>query len=56
MKIVAMNETQLEQAALEGIWELDCPYCGCDTQAEPDASQVCCQECDRHIKIVNPYF
>jgi len=53
---VIMNEHQLEQSVIDGLWTLTCPYCGADVDAEPDAQQVCCQDCDKHIVIVNPYF
>lgn len=56
MRTVTMNKKQLEESVMDGLWELECPYCGSSVQAEPDAQQVCCQDCDQHIKITNPYF
>lgn len=56
METVTMEESQLEGAVISGIWYPECPYCGCKTPAEPDAWLVCCQNCDKHFTINNPYF
>ena len=56
VKSVTMNERQLEEAAMEGLWIFECPYCSCDVEAEPDADMVYCGECDKKVEIVNPYF
>lgn len=53
---VAVTEDQLGQAAMEGVMQLTCPYCGSETPAEPDADHVYCLVCDRRFKIDNPYI
>jgi len=51
-----VTERNLEQGAMDGVMYLRCPYCGCDTPAEPDAQTICCQECDKQFKVNNPYL
>lgn len=51
-----MSMEQLEESVMEGLWYPTCPYCGADTSAEPDATSVYCQNCDKKFRIINPFF
>ena len=53
---VTMSEEQLEQATMEDMWYPTCPYCGAETPAEPDATSIYCQSCNRRFKISNVFF
>jgi len=53
---VTVTEDQLGQAAMEGVMQLECPYCHSETPAEPDAEAVYCLVCNRRFKIDNPYI
>jgi len=53
---VTVTEDQLGQAAMEGVMQLECPYCYSETPAEPDAQAVYCQICNRRFMIDNPYI
>lgn len=53
---VTVTEDQLGQAAVEGVMQLECPYCGSKTPAEPDADAVVCLVCDKRFKIDNLYI
>ena len=53
---VTMTEEDLEAATMEDMWYPVCPYCSAETPAEPDATAVYCQACDRRFKIENPFF
>lgn len=53
---VTMSMEQLEESVMDGLWYPTCPYCGAETSAEPDASAISCQSCDKKFRIINPYF
>lgn len=53
---VTVTEDQLGQAAMEGVMQLECPYCHSETPAEPDADYIYCLVCNKRFKIDNPYI
>lgn len=53
---VTMSTGQLEESVMEGLWYPTCPYCSAETPAEPDASSIYCQNCDKKFRIINPFF
>ncbi|GAI16749.1 unnamed protein product [marine sediment metagenome] len=53
---VTMSEEAFETSVVEGVWYPTCPYCGVSTSAEPDATAIYCDACNKRFKIINPYF
>lgn len=53
---VRMTEEDQRGAAYEGVWYPTCPYCGCDTSADPDDTQVTCNVCGNIFQIENPVY
>jgi len=53
---VTVTEDQLGQGAMEGVMQLECPYCHSETPAEPDAQAIYCQICNRRFMVDNPYI
>jgi len=51
--LVAPDIGDLEDAAYEGVWYPQCPYCGALIPAEPDADAVVCQVCERQVSLVS---
>lgn len=50
MKVV---NVPLDEDALDGICEIECPYCSCGRTVEPDANYVVsCEECRKQYRIV----
>ena len=55
-KSYTMTERDLEKAVMDGIFHPRCPYCGSrSVEAEPDAEDTTCQDCDMSFKIINPF-
>ena len=55
MKTVTVKQKHLKEGIEDGLMTFTCPYCGSAVEAEPDAQDTCCQVCDNHIEIINPY-
>ena len=43
----------LEEAAMDSVCTVECPYCGCEREVEPDAHYACeCEECEKTYRVV----
>ena len=51
-----MTEGQLAEAAFDSVWHFECPNCGSECIAEPDADRIVCQDCEIQVIIDNPWF
>lgn len=50
------SEDEFIVAEHEGMWDADCPECGCGATVEPDADYVyTCEGCGVQVKVV-PYL
>jgi len=51
-----VSDGNVEQAFWDGFLTLECPQCGRTLLTELDADQVYCDQCEKHIRVINPYF
>lgn len=56
IKRVRFSLEMLEQAAIDSVIYPECPYCGEETPAEPDARDCVCVVCDKRFVIDNLFF